>query len=43
MYGDGLGVQQSHKLAIKWLRKAADQGHEEAKSVYEKYEKSASD
>lgn len=30
LYKDGVGVPQQHTEAIKWLRKAADQGHEYA-------------
>ena len=27
MYGNGKGVPQDHKEAVKWYRKAADQGN----------------
>ncbi|WP_145454545.1 SEL1-like repeat protein [Gimesia panareensis] len=28
MYEDGEGIEQSHKQALEWFRKAARQGHE---------------
>lgn len=30
MYGDGRGVKQDDFEAVKWFRKAADQGHAKA-------------
>ena len=33
MYGKGLGVTQDEKKAVKWLRKAAKQGHAAAQSA----------
>jgi TPR repeat protein len=32
-YGNGDGVPQNEEVAIKWIRKAAQQGHEDAKNV----------
>ena len=30
LYGHGKGVEQDHAEAVKWYRKAAEQGHVEA-------------
>ena len=37
MYGDGKGTKNNEREAAKWLRKAADAGHEEAAELLKSY------
>jgi len=36
MYQNGLGVEKDYNEAVKWFRKAAEQGHEKAKAALKK-------
>ena len=40
MFYNGKGVEQDYTEAVKWYRKAAEQGNETAKKKLEEYERS---
>jgi hypothetical protein len=39
MYANGEGVAKNDEQAVKWYRKAAEQGDEDAKKLLEKLER----